>query len=173
MAESDEADLEEGFTPGLEDVPSTDTSDGTTTADGTLPRTTTEGINLTSDTTEFDFGEGDVPTLELDAKHPGGSTGIYIPLDQLIADDEDLNALRWAGSGGTFIVLMETGPGVATVRMSSTQGGVDQTIPISDLSVLAVRATELTELKVESLDADGNVLAVCTAESLLLTCEPV
>jgi len=147
--------------------------DGIETADGTLPRTTAEGIGLTSATTEFDFGDGDEPSLEIDAQHPNGSVGIYIPTDQLIADTEVLDVLRWAGSSGTFIVLAETGPTVATVRMTSTLGGIDQTLPVSNFAVLAVRADELAQFTVTGLDANGNTVAECAAQSLLLMCSTV
>lgn len=146
-------------------------AEGSAEATGSLPRTTAEGIALSARTTDFDYGNGPEPSLEVDAKHADGWTGVFLPIDKATADTDGLDVITWAGSGGTYVVLAETGPSVRVVRLVSAAGGVDQTAPNSSrLAVVAVRAGELSDLRVEALDDSGNVIGTCATDDFLLRC---
>lgn len=176
MAETESADsegLSEQTAPEEQTgAPANDDSDPASS--GKLPRTTAEGILLTAETTDFDFGNGEVPTLEISADSPIGLSGIYIALDDLVADTSSVNVLRWVGSGDTMVVLAETAPSVERVRLTSNLGAVDETAPndsgFAVLGVIFDSTNDLDGLELEAFDAEGNLVAACAPSSLLFNC---
>lgn len=146
-------------------------AEGSPAANGSLPRTTAEGIALSAGPIDFDYGDGPVASFEVNAEHRDGSTGLFLPIDQLKADAAVFDVISWAGSGGTYVLLAETGPSVAVVRLTSSAGGLDRTAPNSSgLAVLAVRAEDLPSLRIEALDDSGTVVATCADDGDFLRC---
>ncbi len=156
--------------PGLSEV---DADEGAPTPDQdpVLPRRTAEGIELSLDWEETDFGDGPEPALWVRGERSGLVSGVTVDPTFLVADTATVDTIGWAGSAGVFVVMVETGPTVAEVRLASRLGGTDATGPDGDrLAVLGVVADELDDLSIEAIDGAGAVVGSCVSDGTFLNC---
>lgn len=136
-----------------------------------LPRTTNDGIVISTELDMVDYGDGPVEDLFLIGRAGSGMAGTTID-ENYVADTPGLGWTNWAASGGVMVMRIETADHVTRVVLTGlSTGSQDAGVPHEGLLHLAVLASGPEDVSVEAFDVDGTLIGTCAQGELFLDCD--